>query len=115
MGNLAASGSEMNIKHAAGLIKNGKLVDYCINSHRSNYKFNGRKVIQCSLHAEIGVIRRLIYNLEKNHKLNNRKMSKYTLIVVRRNYSNSLPCKHCFKLIKCSVNKNNYFKKWNYM
>ena len=100
--NIIASESDMNIKHAAGLIKGGKLIDYCTNSHRSNYKINGKKFIQCSLHAEIGVIRRLIYNLEKNNKLNNRKMNKYTLIVIRKNFSNSLPCKHCSNLIKKS-------------
>ena len=99
---MIASKGEMNIKHAAGLIKNGKLIDYGSNSHRTNYKINGKKFLQCSLHAEISVIRRLIYNLEKNNKLNNRKMNKYTLIVVRKNYSNSLPCKHCFNLIKQS-------------
>ena len=100
--NIVASKGEMNIKHAAGLIKNGKLIDYGYNSNRTNYKINGKKFLQCSLHAEIGVIRRLIYNLKKNNKLNNRKMNKYTLIVVRKNYSNSLPCKHCFNLIKHS-------------
>ena len=100
--NLIASKSEMNIKHAAGLIKNGKLIDYSTNSHRTKYKINGKKFLQCSLHAEIGVIRRLIYNLEKNNKLNNRKMNKYILVVVRKNFSNSLPCKHCSQLIKQS-------------
>mgnify|MGYP000893545715 CR=1 FL=1 len=100
--NVIASESNMNIKHAAGLIKGGKLIDYGTNSNRSNYSINGKKFLQCSLHAEIGVIRRLIYNLKKNNKLNIRKMSKYTLIVIRKNFSNSLPCKHCSRVIKQS-------------
>ena len=58
--NVIASESNMNIKHAAGLIKGGKLIDYGTNSNRSNYSINGKKFLQCSLHAEIGVIRRLI-------------------------------------------------------
>ena len=98
--NNIASGGEMNTKHAAGLIKSGKLVDFSVNSHRSTYKLNGSHFIQCSLHAEVAVLRKLIYNLEKNKKFKNRKMNKYSLMVIRENYSNSLPCKHCSNLIK---------------
>lgn len=98
--NDVASNGEMSTKHAAGLIKGGKLIDFSVNSHRSKYKLNGTHFIQCSLHAEVAVLRKLIYNLEKNKKLKNRKMNKYTLMVIRENYSNSLPCKHCSNLIK---------------
>ena len=98
--NLLASNSKMNMKHAAGLIKNGKLIDFTINSHRTKYKMNGKTYLQCSLHAEVGVIKKLLYNLNKRNKLKIRKINKYTLLVVRKNYSNSLPCKHCTKIIK---------------
>ena len=100
--NVLASDSKMNIKHAAGIIKNGKMIDFCTNSHRTKFKLNNKQYIQCSLHAEIGVIKKLIYNLNKNNKLKCRKLNKYKLIVVRKNYSNSLPCKHCSNIIKQS-------------
>ena len=111
--NNIASNSEMNIKHAAGLIKSGKLIDFSVNSHRSTYKLNGTHFIQCSLHAEVAVLRKLIYNLEKNKKLKNRKINKYSLIVIRENYSNSLPCKHCSDLIKKAGISKIYYSNGN--
>ena len=108
-----ASSGEMNTKHAAGLIKSGKLIDFSVNSHRSTYKLNGSHFIQCSLHAEVAVLRKLIYNLEKNKKLKNRKMNKYSLMVIRENYSNSLPCKHCSNLIKKAGISKIYYSNGN--
>jgi len=108
-----AETSDMNIKHAAGIVKNGKIIDISTNSHRSSYNFNGKNYVQCSLHAEMAVIRKLIYNLEKNKKYKTRKMNKYTLFVIRKNYSNSMPCKHCSKLIKKSGISKIYYSNGN--
>lgn len=85
-----------------------------LNEKRTSYKFNRHHYLQCSLHAEIDVIRKLIFNINKNYKngkrnrngkiskYKNRKMGKYKLFVIRKNFSNSMPCKHCTKLIQNS-------------
>ena len=98
--NTIASTGRMSYQHAAGLLKHGKLVDISVNSHRSKYTLNGTSFLQCSLHAELAVLRKLVYHLGKNNKLKMRKMRKYELVVIRKNYSNSLPCKHCMQVIK---------------
>lgn len=95
-----ASTSEMNYQHAAGVLKHGKLIAYSVNSHRSKYTLNHTPFIRCSLHAELAVLKRLLYDLSKNDKLSKRKMKKYELVVVRKNYTNSRPCKHCMRVVR---------------
>jgi tRNA(Arg) A34 adenosine deaminase TadA len=118
-----ATKSDLLFKHGCVATYGGKIIARGYNTYKCYSSNDSFSKDQCSCHAEIIVIRKVIFNNRNNKRKLNRVMKKMKLYISRysenNNYNNSAPCVNCLEVIKqhnirkIIFNLNNEFFEYN--
>jgi tRNA(Arg) A34 adenosine deaminase TadA len=89
--------STLLYRHACIATRGGKIYKRGVNNHNTRIQLYMDKI--CTCHAEVDVLHKIYFGLQKKHKLN-KIFRKVTLYITRNGDNNSAPCIDCLKVIK---------------